>query len=48
MKIVCDSEAFQVEMQDLVNFFDPEGDMPFLLHHSDSVLDSTLTSKIEV
>ena len=48
MKIVCDSECFQNDMQDLVNFFDPEGDMSFSLHHSDSTLDSTLTSKIEV
>ena len=48
MKIVCDSECFQNDMQDLVNFFDPEGDMSFSLHHSDSILDSTLTSKIEV
>lgn len=48
MKIVCDSECFQNDMQDLVNFFDPEGDISFSLHHSDSTLDSTLTSKIEV
>ena len=48
MKIVCDSECFQNDMQDLVNFFDPEDDMSFSLHHSDSTLDSTLTSKIEV
>lgn len=48
MKIVCDSECFQNDMQDLANFFDPEGDMSFSLHHSDSTLDSTLTSKIEV
>ena len=48
MKIVCDSECFQNDMQDLVNFFDPEGDMSFSLNHSDSTLDSTLTSKIEV
>ena len=48
MKIVCDSECFQNDMQDLVNFFDPEDDIPFSLHHRDSTLDSTLTSKIEV
>ena len=48
MKIVCDSECFQNDMQDLANFFDPEGDMSFSLHHSDSTLDSTLTSKIDV
>lgn len=48
MKIVCQSETFQNDMQDLVNFFDPEDAFPFSIYHSDIVLDSTLTSKIEV
>lgn len=46
MKIDCVSEDYEKDMQDLVNLFFSEG-CPFSIHHSDSQIDNTLTSKIQ-
>lgn len=48
MKIVCESKDFEKDMQDLVNLFYHQEDNSFSLHHSDSLIGETVTSKIEV
>ncbi len=48
MKIVCENKDIEKDMQDLVNLFYAESDTPFSIHHSDTTLSGTTTSKIEI
>lgn len=46
MKITCESTEFEKDMQDLVNLFYEEQDEESSIHHSDNLIDNTLTSKL--
>ncbi len=47
MKIECENADFEKDMQDLVNLFYKEEDLPFSLKHTFSLEGNTLTSVIE-
>ena len=48
MKIICENEDFEKDMQDLVNLFYDEEDCPFSLKHEFSLNDSKLDSTIKL